>query len=125
MMTLRSYQQKAVEALLWAHKLEGPDVAVLPTGAGKSLVIADLAKKLMQPILILQPSKEILEQNYNKLCHYVDESEIGIYSASMNRKDLGFYTLATIQSIYKTPEKFKEFSTIIIDECHKVDPKSL
>lgn len=124
-LTLRLYQKQCVEKLLWAHKLEGADVAVLPTGAGKSLIIAELAYKLSRPILILQPSKEILEQNYEKLCHYVDESKIGIYSASMNLKQLNIYTFATIQSIYKTPEMFKAFGTVIIDECHMVDPKNL
>lgn len=125
MHTLRPYQKAAVEKLLWAYKLEGADLAILPTGAGKSLIIAELAHKLNCPILILQPNREILEQNYNKLSAYVDKSEIGIYSASMDRKDLGFYTLATIQSIYKTPEIFKNFGTVIIDECHLVDPKNL
>lgn len=124
-LTLRPYQEQCVEKLLWAHKLEGADVAVLPTGAGKSLIIAELAHKLNKPILILQPTKEILLQNYEKLSQYVDESEIGIYSASMSRKDIGFYTFATIQSIYKYPEKFQDFTTIIVDECHNIDPKNL
>lgn len=125
MLELRDYQKQCVEKLLWAHQLEGADVAVLPPGAGKSLIIAELAHKLNRPILILQPTKEILQQNYEKLCKYVDESEIGIYSASMQRKDIGFYTLATIQSIYKYPEKFQDFSTVIVDECHNIDPKNL
>jgi len=124
-LVLRDYQKKCVDKLLWAHALTGSDIAVLPTGAGKSIIIAELAHKLNQPILILQPSKEILEQNYNKLCHYVDESEIGIYSASMKQKELGFYTFATIQSIYRKPELFTQFRTVIIDECHLVDPKNL
>jgi DNA repair protein RadD len=125
MITLRPYQAQAVEKLLWAHTLQGADICCLPTGAGKSIVIAELAHRLNQPILILQPSKEILEQNYNKLANYVEHAQIGIYSASMNRKDLGFYTLATIQSIYKIPEKFRHFRTVIVDECHNIDPKSL
>lgn len=124
-MNLRQYQKDCVEKLLWAHKLDGADIAVLPAGAGKSLIIAELAHRLNQPILILQPTKEILEQNYNKLCKYVNESEIGVYSASMKRKDIGFYTFATIQSLYKVPEKFQNFTTVIIDECHNVDPKNL
>lgn len=124
-LTLRPYQQQAVDKLLWAQKLPGADVCCLPTGAGKSIVIAELAHRLNQPVLILQPSKEILEQNYNKLCNYVDKSEIGIYSASMGQKELGFYTFATIQSIYKKPELFTHFKQVIIDECHMVNPRNL
>ena len=123
--TLRPYQQQAVEKLVWSQRFPEPDVCVLPTGAGKSLVIANLAKRLNQHTLVLQPSKEILEQNLNKMRTYVPNEDIGVYSASMNRKDLGFITFATIQSIYKKPEMFAHFRQVIIDECHAVNPKNL
>jgi DNA repair protein RadD len=86
-MILRPYQQDALDKMLWSIKLEGNDICVLPTGAGKSVVIAKLAQKLNQPILILQPSKEILEQNYKKLLHYVESKEVGIFSASFLEKN--------------------------------------
>lgn len=123
--TLRPYQEMAVNKLMWAQQFPEPDVCVLPTGAGKSLVIADMAHKLNQPVLILQPSKEILEQNVAKMKTYVEDSEIGIYSASTGRKDFGFYTFATIQSIYKKPAEFTHFRQVVIDECHMVNPKNL
>ena len=125
MLTLRPYQHAALEKMLWSIKLPGNDICVLPTGAGKSVVIAKLAQELNQPILILQPSKEILEQNYKKLLHYVDESEVGIYSASVNRKEVKKYTFATIQSVYKIPDQFKDFKVVLIDECHTLNPKNL
>lgn len=123
MYNLRPYQQEAVDKLIWSQGLKGADLGVLPTGAGKSIVIAELAHQANSSVLIIQPSKEILEQNYNKLKMYVGEEEIGIYSASANRKDIGLYTFATIQSIYKHPEQFNHFKYIIIDECHLVNPK--
>ena len=79
--TLRPYQSQAISKLLWSQKLEGADLCVLPTGAGKSIVIAELAYKLKQSILILQPTKEILEQKLSKMETYVDKSKIGVYSA--------------------------------------------
>lgn len=124
-LTLRPYQQKAVDKLIWSQQLDGNDLCVLPTGAGKSIVIAELAHALNEPILILQPSKEILEQNHGKLLNYVDPNEVGIYSASMNEKVVKYYTFATIQSIYKKPDLFKHFKIVIIDECHAVNPKNL
>lgn len=123
--TLRPYQEQAVNKLLWSQQFPEADVCVLPTGAGKSLVIADLAHKLNQPVLILQPSREILLQNKAKMETYVSPSEIGVYSAGVGRKDLGFFTFATIQSIYKKPEEFAHFRQVIIDECHAVNPKNL
>lgn len=123
--TLRPYQKEAIEKILWSQQLEGGDLCVLPTGAGKSIVIADLAKRLNQPILIIQPSKEILEQNYLKLCKYVQKHDIGIYSASMEQKVIRYFTFATIQSIYKKPADFQHFKIVLIDECHNVNPKNL
>lgn len=125
MFTLREYQQEAVNRLLWGTNLEGGDLCVLPTGAGKSLVIAELATALNKPILILQPSREILEQNVEKIRAYVKDSDIGIYSASVGRKYISKYTFATIQSIYKKPEEFAHFGYVIIDEAHLVNPKNL
>lgn len=125
MLELRQYQKEAVEKLKWSFSLKGNDICVLPTGAGKSVVIANLATDLDQDILILQPSKEILEQNYAKLNIYVDKSLVGVYSASMDRKEVKKYTFATIQSIYQNPELFSNFKTVIIDECHLVNPKNL
>ena len=125
--TLRPYQEEALKKIQWSMGagLEGNELVVLPTGAGKSVVIAHLAKAIESPILILQPSKEILEQNYGKLLHYVSPSDIGIYSASMNEKTIGRYTFATIQSIYKKPQDFAHFKLVILDEAHLLNPKSL
>lgn len=125
--TLRPYQKEAIDKILWAKEknLPGNDLVVLPTGAGKSIVIAEIVHKLNEPVLILQPTKEILEQNYDKLIRYVPESEVGIYSASMNEKTIKRYTFATIGSIYKKSELFKRFKLIIIDEAHLVNPSNL
>ena len=60
---------------------------MLPTGAGKSLVIADIAHRLDGNVLVFQPSKEILEQNYAKLKSYGVE-DCSIYSASFNSKEI-------------------------------------
>jgi DNA repair protein RadD len=111
--------------MLWSIKLDGNDICVLPTGAGKSVVIAKLAEQLDRPLLILQPSKEILDQNYKKLLQFVSKEDIGIFSASFQRNEIRKYTFATIQSIYKKPELFTDFGVVIIDECHLVNPKNL
>lgn len=123
--TLRPYQEEAVSKAVWAHDLPGNDLIVMATGAGKSIVIAEYAKRLDEPVLILQPSKELLEQNMSKLLHWVDRSEVGVYSASMGEKTINFYTFATIGSIYKKPELFEHFNTVILDECDLLNVKNL
>lgn len=120
---LRPYQDQAVEIALKHFQKGKPFVIQMATGAGKSLVIADLCHKLDQPVLVLQPSKELLEQNHAKLVSY-GVTDIGIYSASKNSKEIAKYTYATIGSIRKTPELFKHFEYVIIDECHLLNSKN-
>lgn len=120
--TLRPYQQEASDAAVQAFKNKINGLIVLPTGSGKSLVVADIASRISEPILILQPSKEILEQNYLKLASY-GVMDISIFSASLNRKEIAHITFATIGSIMARIEEFDHFHHIIIDEAHAVNPK--
>jgi DNA repair protein RadD len=55
----------------------------------------------------------------------VPESDIAVYSASFGTKDIGTFTFATIGSVYKTPELFKDVKLIIVDECHLVAPRNI
>lgn len=88
---------------------------------GKSLIIADVASKLDEPLLVFQPSKEILEQNHEKLKSYnIDAS---IYSASCGKKEVGKITLATIGSVKNNPELFDSFKYIMVDEAHLANPE--
>ena len=124
MYKLRPYQAEAVEIAV--QKLRGkskPFIIQAATGAGKSLIIADICHQIDEPILILQPSKEILEQNYAKLISYDPMIDAGIYSASAGRKEIRKFTFATIGSIYKKPEAFEHFKYAIVDECHGLNPK--
>lgn len=121
---LRDYQQECVDKIQWDLTQEGNSLCVVPTGGGKSIIIAEAVRMYGKPTLILQPTKEILEQNHGKLLRYVSPEQIGIYSASMNEKNIGRYTFATIQSIYKMPEFFSHFGLFIMDEAHGFSPKS-
>ena len=123
--TLRPYQKECIEKIIWDLGVAGNSLCVIPTGGGKSVIIAEAVRAYGNPTLIIQPSKEILEQNYAKLLRYVSKSDIGIYSASMGEKEIGRYTFATIQSIYQNPEFFSHFKLVIIDEAHGLNPKSL
>ena len=121
---LRNYQKSASDAAVGAFtsKKESNGLLILPTGAGKSLVIADIAHRLDGPLLILQPSKEILEQNFAKLQSY-GCWDAGIYSASVGRKDINRITFATIGSVMNHMEDFEHFRNVMIDECHGVNSK--
>jgi DNA repair protein RadD len=93
---------------------------VLPTGAGKSLVIAELARLARGRVLVLAHVKELVEQNYAKFVGY--GLEAGIYSAGLNQKDTAAKVIfGSIQSVARAePDFFKDFSLLVIDECHRV-----
>lgn len=125
MFKLRDYQQAASDkavAFFMDKKKKHNAIMVLPTGSGKSLIIADIASRLEGHTLVFQPSKEILEQNFKKLCSY-GILYCSIYSASFNSKEISRITFATIGSVKSHPELFTHFKNIIVDECHLVNPK--
>ena len=93
-------------------------IIVLPTGAGKSIVTAGIVAGVDGMTVVLQPSKEILEQNYEKYSNY---GKASIYSASAGEKRIDKVTFCTIGSIVKKKHLFKGVKNILIDECHLVN----
>ena len=110
---LRDYQQAASDkavAFFKDTKKKTNAIMVLPTGSGKSLIIADIASRLDGHALVFQPSKEILEQNFKKLSSY-GTLDCSIYSASFNSKQISRITFATIGSVKGHPELFSHFQS--------------
>lgn len=121
MYKLRDYQQEAVNNVLaFFRKKRDPAVVVLPTGAGKSLVIAELARIAKGRVLVLAHVKELVEQNYEKYVSY--GLEAGIFSASLGKKDWDHKAIfGSVQSVARAPDDFfQNFSLVVIDECHRV-----
>ncbi len=122
---LRDYQDAAIDHGIKffnepvTKRLFQNGIIILPTGSGKSLVIANIINRLQGKTIVLQPSKEILEQNHKKLQAYGYHA--AIYSASLNKKQVDKITFATIGSVVKNTHLFQEFQHIIIDECHLVN----
>jgi len=125
MITLRKNQKEPIRKAteFFNTKKPVPSLIVLPTAWGKSILTAFTAKEIDGNLLVLQPSKELLEQNYKKyltLCGDDLEVKAGIYSASFGRKDINKITYATIGSIKNIGKLFKElgFKKMLIDEAH-------
>ena len=119
--TPRPYQQNAIDAAVNFFKEDTKEnaIEILPTGAGKSIVTANIGIQVPGKTIVLQPSKEILVQNYNKFISYGFRA--GIYSASVGRKNVDRITFATIGSVIKKKWLFQDCNNILIDECDLVN----
>lgn len=126
MIVPRPYQSEAVEAV-YEHlrtKDNNPCV-VLPTGTGKSLVLAQIAKDAVEKwngrVLILAHVKELLEQNADKIRKLCPELKIGIYSAGLRSRDTKEQVIvAGIQSVYTKACELDAFDLVIVDEAHLI-----
>lgn len=119
--TLRPYQSDAVDATLrHFRQSDEPAVIVLPTGAGKSLVIAELARLARRKILVLAHVKELVEQNHAKYQSYGLTG--GIFAAGLQRKETQQQvTFASVQSVAANLDAFQDqYSLLIVDECHRI-----
>ncbi len=122
-MELRNYQKTAVNAV-YEHLRTRDDnpCVVCPTGCGKSLILAQIAKDAVQKwngrVLVLAHVKELLEQNADKIRRLCPELKIGIYSAGLKSRDTSEPVIvAGIQSVYDKACDLGVFDLIIVDEC--------
>lgn len=126
---LRDYQQKALDDLYawFAKNPTGNPCLVLPTGSGKSHIIAALVKDAVQNyagtrVLMLTHVKELIAQNAEKMREHWANAPMGIYSASLNKRCLTEpITFAGIQSIVRRAKLLGHIDLIIVDEAHSIN----
>jgi len=120
-MELRPYQVDPINKGIEFFKQEKsvPSIIVAPTAAGKSLYVGKIAEGVDGNVIILQPSKELLQQNYDKFKGFGGRG--AIYSASFDSRKIGTVTFATIGSIKNLGHIFraKGFKYMIVDEVDR------
>ena len=126
-MKLRDYQYEAIEhTWRWLKTAKTAPVIVLPTGSGKSIVIAELARRVVElkrRVIVLAHRKELLEQNASELRTLVPSLDVGIYSAGLKQRDTDHAVVfAGIQSVINRASEFGSRSLVIVDEAHLVGP---
>lgn len=132
-MELRYYQAEAIDAFFsyFEGGNTGNPLIVIPTGGGKSYIIAELLRRILemypnQRIPVLAHRKELIAQNAEELIGLWNKAPIGIYSAGLKKKQLGHnITMAGIQSVYKQGAIIGWSDLIFIDEAHLLAKNSM
>lgn len=126
----RDYQTAAVQSIYdYFGKAAGNPVVAMPTGTGKSVVIAEFLRSVFyhyptERVMVLTHVKELIEQNFNKLLDAWPTAPAGVYSAGLGRRDtLQKIIFAGIASVAKRPEAFGRIGLVLVDECHLVSPE--
>lgn len=126
---LRDYQRRAVDDMFgYFEQNDGSPVAILPTAAGKSVILATFMRESCEAwpdtrIIVLTHVAKLLKQNMEKLISVWPDAPADFYSASLKRKNHRAQILfAGIQSVWKQAYKIQQADVILIDECHLLGP---
>ena len=136
MFELRWYQEEAIDSLMNYNYQHNPLLA-LPTGSGKSIVIAEFIKRALiayptTRVMMLTHVKELVQQNAEKLKSVWQQAPLGIYSAGLKERDVGRpITFGSMQSVYKHIQRqqeqglphFGKIDLLIVDEAHLISEK--
>lgn len=124
---LRAYQQEAIDSLYrWFDGSTGNPLIVLPTGSGKSLVLAGFIHSVLaafptERLLVLTHVKELIAQNHAQMLRCWPGAPAGIYSAGLRRREADAPILfAGIQSVHKRAAQIGWVDLVLVDECHLI-----
>lgn len=124
-MNLREYQTEAIECVLaaWGRGVRSPAV-VLPTGAGKTVIFAELCARLVaageRPVVLVNRD-ELVRQSVAKLRDANPDLTVGVVQAGRN--DLrGHVVVASIQTLSRARRLAHvpqgRFTHLVVDEAH-------
>lgn len=123
-MDLRPYQQQCIDGI-WRELSAGSEsaLAVVPTGGGKSLILAELCRQVAElgkRALVLTHVRELIEQLDGTLGKHCPSVERGVYAAGLGRREMAQVTLAQIHSAYTKGFDLGAPSCVIVDEVHLI-----
>ena len=119
---LRDYQQECLEAVLSHFEARvSRQLITLPTGAGKTIVLAAIAKNINKKTLILAHREELITQAFDKFRLFWPEASIGICMGERDEID-NQIVIGSIQTCSR-PKRLTRllehgFELMMIDEAH-------
>jgi DNA repair protein RadD len=124
----RPYQRTSIDQLYTWFRANpaGNPLLVLPTGSGKSIILATLIQEALANwpqtrILMLTHVRELIAQNADKLRLVWPAAPLGIHSAGLrSRATFEPIIFAGIQSVHRKAWQLGRFDLILIDEVHLV-----
>jgi len=127
----RWYQTEAVDSIFrYFEQKDGNPVVAMPTGTGKSVVIALFLQIIYQywahqRVMMLTHVKELIGQNAAKLLDAWPTAPLGIYSAGLRqRATMNPIIFGGVKSVVNCVEAFGWVDLLIIDECHLINPSA-
>lgn len=125
---LREYQEEALYTIVQALS-DGisKQLIVLPTGSGKTILMAAIAKHLDKRTLILAHREELIRQAFDKFKLYWPEADLGICKAERDEINHQI-VIGSVQSCSKSKGlgslKDSAFDVLLIDEAHHATAES-
>jgi superfamily II DNA or RNA helicase len=124
---LRDYQQELVQKIYtaWADGKKRV-IAQLPTGSGKTVCFAQIAKDFAskkEGVLVLAHRQELIEQAANKIAEATG-LEIGVVRAGVEPNYGALIQVASVQSLGSRMDNLGRIGLVICDEAHHSVSKS-
>lgn len=120
----RDYQIEAAAAPFRYFERGGPGSPLIEmaTGAGKSLCLAMVARRLVEDhdarVVVVTHRKELIEQDARAIRTWWPDAPLGVFSAGLASRRIDRVTVAGIQSVWRRPELWGHVDIVQIDECH-------
>lgn len=117
---LRDYQLSFNDKVMQAFRTYSKVLGVAPTGSGKTVMFADLAKRILpRKSLILAHRDELIDQAYNKIVRFAGIHP-GVEKAERRASLEAEIIVSSIQSMANRKERFPRdhFALVIADEAH-------
>lgn len=123
---LRDYQRDCIDAIVraWGNGVRRP-AAVLPTGAGKTVVFAELGRRIIEAggrFGVLAHRDELIAQAVQKLHDASPGMRVGVFQASRREVAGKHAVVASVQSLTRAARRAElaraGLTAVVVDECH-------